>query len=361
MGWANSHRHDFFVRQALVRLTFATLALVTLGTAVAEAQRGYGGERPGVTLYEHEGFRGRSVKFFEDDPYLKDNPLGQDWASSAEVDPGCEVTLYEDIDYGGRSATLWEDVARLSNVGIGNDRVSSVRVYCERRGNRGQYGNRDSYGNRDQYDNRDYRDQNDYGYNDSAFAGVTLFAGVDYSGRSEIFVDDDNRLNNNTIGDNAALSLQLSPGCQVTVYDSYDYGGRSVTYTQSVRDITQTRFGRVGVSSIRVDCSRATTPRPPGNRVPAQRRGVTLYRDNDYRGRSETFYVDHPDLRSSSVGQDSVSSLRVDPGCQVTLFRDVNFRGPATTVEYDTPSLRRTNVGNDEVSSLRIECRGRRY
>lgn len=87
-------------------------------------------------------------------------------------------------------------------------------------------------------------------------------------------------------------------------------------------------------------------------------RGVTLYKDVHFRGHSETFYGDVPDLGRSYLGNDRASSLAVPQGCRVTLYRHVGFRGTAITVHHDLPDLGATAVGNDEVSSLRLDCRG---
>jgi hypothetical protein len=93
----------------------------------------------------------------------------------------------------------------------------------------------------------------------------------------------------------------------------------------------------------------------PGT-TPASDRGATLYRDTNWSGRSERFVGDDPDLHNNTVGNDTVSSLRVDPGCEVVLYEDVNYRGRATSFDDHLMSLSGTDVGNDSVSSLRIFC-----
>ena len=85
---------------------------------------------------------------------------------------------------------------------------------------------------------------------------------------------------------------------------------------------------------------------------------VTLYRDTDYRGLSESFRGDFRDLRSSRIGSDQASSVRVERGCVARLFRDVEYRGPYTEARGDLPDLRGSSVGNDQASSLQIRCDG---
>ena len=88
------------------------------------------------------------------------------------------------------------------------------------------------------------------------------------------------------------------------------------------------------------------------------KRGVTVFHDVHYRGRSETFYGDISNLEGSRVGNDTVSSVAVSPGCKVTLYKHAHFRGPSITLRDDLHDLRGSYVGNDEVSSLTVRCRG---
>ena len=87
-------------------------------------------------------------------------------------------------------------------------------------------------------------------------------------------------------------------------------------------------------------------------------RGVTLYRDLDFSGTSQTFSEDYSDLRRSFVGNDTVTSVRIDPGCRAVLFADANYRGNSIEVDRDISDLRGTTVGNDSVTSLQVRCEG---
>lgn len=98
-------------------------------------------------------------------------------------------------------------------------------------------------------------------------------------------------------------------------------------------------------------------PAPPAVAPPVPpRRGVTLYEASYYRGDSETFYEDRPDLRYSRIGNDRASSIKVPEGCTVTLYRDTGYQGRIAILRTDLPELDKTEVGNDAVSSLKIVC-----
>jgi hypothetical protein len=96
-----------------------------------------------------------------------------------------------------------------------------------------------------------------------------------------------------------------------------------------------------------------------GQSQPAnQRQGVTLYRDNNYRGASELFYEDTPRMKGTRIGNDALSSIRVPHGCKVILYEDIEYRGRSIELYGDEPELGRTQIGNDQVSSLRVDCGG---
>ncbi len=96
-------------------------------------------------------------------------------------------------------------------------------------------------------------------------------------------------------------------------------------------------------------------PGPGGNQGPG---GVTVFEAANFGGRSDTFYGDVRDLRRSAVGNDTMSSIRVDAGCRAELFEDIDFRGRSWSVEGPVYSLSGTPIGNDTVSSLKVYCGG---
>ncbi len=89
-----------------------------------------GGALGGVTLYRDGNFRGTSELFTGHVRDLGRSSVGNDEASSIEVDPGCWAVLYEDKGFEGNAVEIWYDLDRLSETPLGNDRVSSMRVFC---------------------------------------------------------------------------------------------------------------------------------------------------------------------------------------------------------------------------------------
>ncbi|HUP25806.1 MAG TPA: beta/gamma crystallin-related protein [Thermoanaerobaculia bacterium] len=85
-------------------------------------------------------------------------------------------------------------------------------------------------------------------------------------------------------------------------------------------------------------------------------RGVGLYADDNFRGRTQFFAASDPDLSNDPIGNDTVSSLKVSTGCVVTLYEDTGYRGRSVRVDADTPSMDRVGFRNDALSSLKLEC-----
>ena len=76
---------------------------------------------------------------------------------------------------------------------------------------------------------------------------------------------------------------------------------------------------------------------------------IVVYRDDGFRGASESFRGAMPDLRSSGMN-DAISSMRMRGDW--TACTDANFRGQCQTFSGDVSSLRAAGM-NDRISSLR--------
>lgn len=84
---------------------------------------------------------------------------------------------------------------------------------------------------------------------------------------------------------------------------------------------------------------------------------VTLYRDNGFRGASESISHDVPDLARTRIGTDQLSSIRVPDGCSVVVYADNNYRGRSAELYGDETDMSSTRVGNDRASSIEVSCR----
>lgn len=99
----------------------------------------------------------------------------------------------------------------------------------------------------------------------------------------------------------------------------------------------------------------------PGPNRPGQgygRHEITVYRDSNYRGASQTFNREISNLRDYGLN-DAVSSIRLPRNSgSWQVCTDANFRGRCETISSDVSDLVRLRL-NDTISSLRpIDNRG---
>jgi len=299
----------------------------------------------GLTLFEHQDFRGVSELFDSDVRDLRGTRIGPDRASSVRLDRGCEAVLYEHPDFRGRSTVVTGSIEDLNRERVGNDTVSSIELDCSGRRFGGRFGQ-----------GRDDRDDRD----DRRSRGITLYEHQDFRGVSEFFDGDVLDLRGTRIGPDRASSVEIDRGCEAILYEHPSFQGRSTVVTGTITDLNGERVGNDTASSIRLDCSghgiHVDDP-SSGGRLPGKRLGVTLYDDTDFRGHSETFVSDVQDLRDSRVGDNRARSVRVDPGCRAILWTGPDYRGDSLAVDRDLDDLSRTRIGFDAVTSVEVDCR----
>jgi hypothetical protein len=79
--------------------------------------------------------------------------------------------------------------------------------------------------------------------------------------------------------------------------------------------------------------------------------GITLFTDQNFRGKSSSFREDTPNLDRYGINDD-VSSLRVGPDEEWEVCEDSNYKGRCVVVSGEESDLRR-NSWDDRISSIR--------
>jgi len=192
--------------------------------------------------------------------------------------------------------------------------------------------------------------------------GVTLYRDPGFRGVSETFTDDKSDLRSVRIGDDQTTSVRVSRGCRARLYQDLNFRGAYTEISSDVGDLRGSRVGDDTVTSIRVRCDGQGWGSESGD--PPQDEweddpfnyGVTLFRDPDFRGTSQTFSSDIPDLRGSRIGDDQATSVKISRGCRARLYRDLNYGGAYTEVTSDIANLRNLGAGDDSVTSLQVRC-----
>lgn len=271
-----------------------------------------------VTLFEHVGFGGRSQSFAQSTPVLGGTTIGNDSASSLQLQVGDgslrqgQVALYQDLNFQGQRWVLSAAQADFRSVPGLNDQASSIRV----------------------------------GPNTAA----TLFADVGFQGASQEFTSDVAWLGDTAVRNDAASSLQLRVGTfaprqgEVALYQDMNYQGRCWLFSADVSDFRAFEGLNDQVSSVRIGPNTA----------------VTLFEHVDFRGRSQTFQGDFPWLADTSLGNDVASSLRLSGRMgalsprHVALYEHYDFQGRVWQFNADVTDFRVFEGLNDQVSSIRV-------
>ena len=197
---------------------------------------------------------------------------------------------------------------------------------------------------------------------DSREIGVTLYRDPGFRGTGETFNEDRSDLRPFLIGDDQATSVKVSRGCTARLYQDLNFRGAYTEVTADIPDLRGSRVGDDSVTSIRVRCDGRGWGDVTEDSAEDQfdddpwNYGVTLFRDADFRGTSQTFDSDERDLRGSLIGDDQTTSVRISSGCRARLYQDLDFRGSYTEVTANIANLRSARVGDDSITSLQVRC-----
>jgi hypothetical protein len=160
------------------------------------------------------------------------------------------------------------------------------------------------------------------------------YANLGFSGRSEVFRAGRYDFQDLSLGNDTIKSIRVPPGFRVTLYsESHFWGPRWVTLTGSSNDVSAVG----GVSSVVVE-----------------RPWVAAFAARYFQGAHQVFVPGRYDFGALTVGNDTLSSIRIPPGWKVTAYREAGFWGqPVGQWSSDTP-----DVGPDfrgQISSIVVE------
>jgi hypothetical protein len=162
-------------------------------------------------------------------------------------------------------------------------------------------------------------------------------------------------------------SIRIPRRLEVTIFDDENFGGGRQTYSQDVANLGSwnDRFTSFKISvesrSGGFDSNRRNDGYDPGRRgggfdsnkrANEPRDGACFYTEEDFRGRS--FCLDSGQSERSVGGRfsDRISSIRVFGRARVTVFSDENFRGRGRSFSHDVGNLRNLN---DKISSIQMK------
>ena len=184
---------------------------------------------------------GPSQTFHDDVPDLRYTQFGSRKASSIAVPPGCVAVLYEFPNYRGRSTVFRDNDNNLANTMVGEDRASSMRVNC-----RGHYP-----GWRRPPDEPPPQDEP---HRRPERRGAILYRDREARGPSAFFDRDVPDLDRTRFGSRMASSVDVSPGCILTLYELPGYRGRRTDFRERDNNLRNTAVGEDTASSLRIRC-----------------------------------------------------------------------------------------------------------
>lgn len=219
------------------------LLAATVGTAP-------GARAQGVTLFRDRDLHGPHQTFFDDVPDLKYSQFGNRRASSIAVPPGCTAILYALPHYQGSSAVFRDDDNNLRNTAVGEDTASSLRVNC-----RGHYpGWRPHYGERPPDAHEPGPLPGWSSHWPANQRGAMLYRDRDGRGPSQFFNRDVPDLERTRFGARMASSVDVSPGCVLSLFEGPFYKGRRTEFRERDNNLKNTPVGEDSVSSLRIRC-----------------------------------------------------------------------------------------------------------
>ena len=186
--------------------TLGLAALTAAGLAGASNARA-----EGVTLFRDRDLNGPRQTFYDDVPDLKYTQIGSHRASSIAVPPGCTAVLYEYPGYRGRSTVFHDNDNNLRNTQVGEDTASSLRVNC-----RGSY---PGWRPEQEPENRPPHGGPGWGHWESGQRGAILYRDREGQGPRAFFDHDVPDLDRTRFGSRMASSVDVSPGCILTLYE----------------------------------------------------------------------------------------------------------------------------------------------
>jgi hypothetical protein len=176
----------------------------------------YNSARDRVVVFDRCDYGGASFGFSPGRYNQNSLGIGSDKISSIRIPSGFRVTVYQNKDFSGYSRTFYGDEYCLD--GQWNDQITSMVV--------------DGPGTSNNNQNNSYPSYN-YGNNN---AGVNVYTDSHYKGNHAVYNEGRHNLRGASVSNNIS-SINIQPGYRVTVYEDFDFRGRSQTFTASVTNL----------------------------------------------------------------------------------------------------------------------------
>jgi hypothetical protein len=278
-----------------------------------------------VSFYTDANFRGSCVvKTLGDYPNSGSIGLPNDSISSLRVGTGAQVVVCKDNDFQGDCILLTTDVSFLNDNRVGNDAVSSAKVQA-------------------------------LGTNQCVPAAnqVSFFTNANFLGNCVVKILGEYP-NSGAIGlpNDSISSIRVGSSAQAVICKDNNFGGDCILITQDVSFLNNNQVGNDQVSSAKVQ-QRGATACPPGNFQ------VSFFTDADFLGSCVVKGVGaYASAGAIGLPNDTISSVRIGPNAQAVICKDNDFKADCILLTGDVQFLTGDRVGNDAVSSAKVQPLG---
>jgi len=177
---------------------------------------------------------------------------------------------------------------------------------------------------------------------------IALFVDADYHGQC-VVKNIGEYPNPNSIGlpNDSISSVKVGGNVRAVLCRDDNYQGGCETFTSDDPDLGNNSIGNDQVSSVKVE---------PRCSLNADQ--IALFVDPNYGGQCVVKNIgEYPNPSSIGLPNDSISSLKVGGNVRAVLCRDDNYGGGCETFTSDDPDLGNNSIGNDQVSSVKVEQR----
>jgi len=180
---------------------------------------------------------------------------------------------------------------------------------------------------------------------------IALFVDANYSGQC-VVKGIGQYPNPGAIGlpNDSISSIKVGGNVQAILCRDDNYGGGCETFTSDDSNLSDNSIGNDQVSSAKVEL-RPSPCNPNADQV-------ALFVDADYRGQCVVKGIgQYPNPGAIGLPNDSISSVKVGGNVKAILCRDDNYGGGCETFTSNDSNLSDNSIGNDQVSSAKVEQR----
>ena len=288
------------------KVFFAVFTLVILASTLSSAE---------IVIFSKVNFKGKSVTLAVNTSDLRVPTIDMnDKVRSFKIKNATSVAMFVKINYKGKCETFTGDVPNLLIKQVGIMGISSIKINATcpvKKAGAIFYKNKNFQGE----SKRVTANTGDLFFHPvksvklDGVSTVALFAKSNYQGNCDILAADQPNLKNTHLLDNLIGSVKLNGNCHyngpyVILYEGKNYSGRPFRLTSGAPNLSNPYWGDMKnrVSSIKM----------------FNMNSAALYKDEDYNGKCHTMTGNIPDLGSTTLKNNGLSSIRFNFQCQKT-------------------------------------------